>query len=75
MIEINNEGDNITPLFKVRKTENIALIKYFVEQGTDINKKRYEGETPIFSICRSGNETLIKYLAQHRADINKIDIL
>ena len=57
---INKEDyGNRTPLFNACSSGNEALVKYLIEQGTDINKESKYGETPLFN----ANETLVvRYL-------------
>jgi len=56
---------------KIKKIK-IAIIKYLVEHGADINKANfYIRETPLYYACENGNKSIIKYLVEHGADVNK----
>ncbi|KAG4082318.1 hypothetical protein H8356DRAFT_1753770, partial [Neocallimastix lanati (nom. inval.)] len=57
--------------------KNEDRIKYLVEHGADINKKKNRwAKTPRLIACNNENENIIKYLVKHGADIYKvIDIL
>jgi len=58
--------------------KNKDRIKYLVEHGADINKKKKDrwAKTPLLIACNNENENIIKYLVKHGADIYKvIDIL
>ncbi|KAG4095065.1 ankyrin repeat-containing domain protein [Neocallimastix lanati (nom. inval.)] len=63
-----------TPLCIACEKRNEKIIKYLVEQGTDVNKGNNRAETPLHDACNNENEDLIKYLVEHGADINKENI-
>jgi len=47
------------------------MVKYLIEQGSDINQENWIGETPLINACKKGNEAMVKYLIEQGADINK----
>ena len=72
---INKEGLNILH-FAVRMLPDMSFIKFFVENGVDVNQKSTESETPLHSIAlrlhpySSINYNIIDYLLKNNADIN-----
>lgn len=47
------------------------LVKYFIEKGSDVNKKNCDGDTPLHMAARNKNMKIIKILIDHKA---KLDI-
>ena len=67
---LTNSGKYLINEFN-KKYINIHIVKYLVENESDINDYNKDGETPLFYACKNGNETLVKYLVERGADINK----
>ena len=69
-----NKGNYKTPLITLcqQKEINPELIKYFVEQGADVNNGS-DYSKPLFALCQHEeiNVELIKYFVDHGADVNK----
>ncbi|OUM60369.1 hypothetical protein PIROE2DRAFT_36401, partial [Piromyces sp. E2] len=63
------EGE--TPLFHACSFENENIVRFLVEQGSDIHKQNRYGGTPLFYACETGNEPIVKYLVEQGSDINK----
>ena len=84
---INSYYNHYTPLYYAVEANNTEAVKYFIEQGADINLPRYKchapgrlildcapGESlPVISIAleKDKNPEIIKILIENGADINK----
>ena len=51
---------------------NLSLVKYFIENGADVNAKsnKRPNETPLHVAAFNGHLEVIKYLIEHGADVN-----
>jgi len=63
--------DNCVIIVEKSRCVDMAIVKYLVEHGTDINKENKNGETPLHFAIRLRIERLVKYLVEHGADIHK----
>ncbi len=73
-IKVSNSA-GYTPLHFAAKENNLDLIKYFLEQGAEIDKRNtIDGKTPLMlAIEENSNFTLLELLIAKGADINKRD--
>jgi len=49
---------------------DIALVKYLIKQGADVNKAT-QWYDPLIVACTYNEETIVKYLIEHGANPNK----
>jgi ankyrin repeat protein/beta-lactamase regulating signal transducer with metallopeptidase domain len=52
---------------------NLAKVKRFIEDGTDVNAKDKGGQTPLFWAVLAGNNDVAKFLIDKGADVNAKD--
>ena len=52
---------------------DLAKVKRFIEEGTDVNAKDKGGETPLFSAVCAENSDVTKFLIAKGADVNAKD--
>lgn len=77
---VNNELKGLidyyepTHLFAVVRSENLTLIKDFLEKGIDPNIEDSDGITPLMVAAELGNNDLFKLLLEHGADCYKKNI-
>ena len=69
---INIEFDEGTSVLSMAILyNNIELVKFIIEQGTDVNSKDRDGDgTPLYWACVQEDTEIIKLLLEHGADIN-----
>ena len=67
-------GDN--PLHYACNNLSVEMIKYFVENKTDINSKNFNDVTPLHYICKHKSASLenIKYFIENKAELNNKNI-
>ena len=73
------ENFNLTTLFNSEKNNKyiIKLLKLFIPNGADVNKKNERGQTALFKAMGSsydGSEKTVEYLLQNNADATITDI-
>jgi ankyrin repeat protein len=49
--------------------DNLDMVKFFVENGCDINLKNKSGFTPLHIACENGNKPIVSYLLQKNANM------
>jgi len=59
----------LTPLHYAA-TNNLEVVKFFVQKGADIDAQGFNGTTPLYSSARFGKIEIAKYLLDTGADIN-----
>ena len=59
-----------TALMKACAAQNLELVKFFLEAGSDINAKDNAGWTALTIACLRGNKEIAKFLLESGADIN-----
>ena len=52
------------------ETDNLDLVRVFVEQGADINIPNDNGDTPLIDAADLGKIGILKYLLENGADVN-----
>ena len=52
------------------RTGDLAKVKRFIEEGTDVNVKDKVGQTPLFSAVLADNNDVVKFLIAKGADVN-----
>jgi len=67
--KINKDGR--TPLFIACQEGHIAIVKYLVDHGANLNREDYDGWTPLYFACKKEYIIIVKYLVDHGANINK----
>jgi len=67
------DGYGYTPLNRAVVINNIALVKFLVEKGADVNFTYVSGYTysPLYLAARTGNFEIVKYLVENGADVKK----
>jgi len=56
-----------------KKNIDVNIIKYLIENGSDINAKNWKGETPLILSAKHLHLEIIRYLIENGADINAKD--
>ncbi|OUM65145.1 hypothetical protein PIROE2DRAFT_41965, partial [Piromyces sp. E2] len=68
--KVDRWGD--TPLMKSFEKGDETMIKFLIENGANVNKKKCKwGSTPLMETCRIGNENIVKFLIKHGANVKK----
>jgi len=58
-------------LFKTCRNGHIAIVKYLIEHGVDVNKENNNDESPLYFAFMERQEDIVKYLVEQGANINK----
>lgn len=58
-------------IWEAARQGRLQMVKNFVENGTKVDEKGFEGETPLHSAASGGNLAVVKYLVEKGADINE----
>jgi ankyrin repeat protein len=76
IIEIENDVNQCVaalPIHAVIMTENIKLVEYFIEKGSDINIEAHGvGVTPIMRCVQYGYSNMLEEIINYGAKLNKI---
>lgn len=68
----NNEGTN--PLHAIAsKSDDLSILKYFIDKGVDVNQQNKEGITPFMNATKNNDLAIIIFLADHVKDLNTVD--
>ena len=65
--------DNTLLHLAMEKEVNLAVVKYLVSQGADVNVKNKWGKTPLYEAALNGNIEIVKFLVAEGADVNAKD--
>jgi hypothetical protein len=60
-------------LYAAASNNNSEMVKYFVENGADVNTIGNNGETPLYLAVFFNKLDLVTYLVEHGADVNTTD--
>ena len=58
-----------TPLHEAAKWGHLAIVKFFITQGADVNVKGTDGRSPIHLAIERGNKDVIELLTRHGAKL------
>ena len=77
LTQIMDQGGNITAkslsgdsalIMAGWKTNNLALIKFLVQHGADLNAANNNGDTPLIDAAYLGKTEILRYLLEQGAD-------
>ncbi len=60
----------ISTIHVATRAGDLAKVKRFIEEGTDVNARDKGGETPLFSAVLADNDDVAKFLLDKGADVN-----
>ena len=67
----NPDARGFTPLVMATYSDQVAVTKYFLEQGAPVNyQDPMIGNTALMGVCFKGNIEMIQLLLEHGADVN-----
>lgn len=67
---INTIYESKSPLYAASLHGNIALVKYFLNQGANPNQLCYESVSPLFIAAQEGHEKIVALLLNYQANPN-----
>ncbi|EDW80634.1 uncharacterized protein Dwil_GK11460 [Drosophila willistoni] len=70
----DNSFHYVTPLWAAVVSGRLAMVKYLVRIGCDINATSDSGSTPVRSACYMTHVDIVKFLVENGADIKKPNI-
>ena len=63
----------ISTIHLAARAGDLARVKRFMEEGTDVNARDKGGETPLFSAVQADNDDVARFLIAEGADVNARD--
>ncbi|MHB8520487.1 MAG: ankyrin repeat domain-containing protein [Limisphaerales bacterium] len=78
MNSANNRGPGFTPLYDAAGQDRIAVAKYLLAHGANVNSQddigfNRSGVTPLYAAVRKGHKSMAELLLAHGANINAKD--
>ncbi len=70
---LNNHNEGKNALNIAIEKGNFHIVKFFVENGVDIEIRNTNGETALLTAARFSNDEIIRYLMENNADTGVID--
>ncbi|XP_032596317.1 protein fem-1 homolog C isoform X2 [Drosophila grimshawi] len=70
----DNSFHYVSPLWAAVVSGKLAMVKYLVRVGCDINATSDSGSTPVRSACYMTHTDIVKFLVENGADIKKPNI-
>eukprot|EP01113_Clastostelium_recurvatum_P029462 TRINITY_DN3554_c0_g3_i1.p1 TRINITY_DN3554_c0_g3~~TRINITY_DN3554_c0_g3_i1.p1 ORF type:complete len:546 (-),score=115.91 TRINITY_DN3554_c0_g3_i1:80-1717(-) len=64
------DGDGTTPLHNAVGENNMAMVRFLLEVGADINAKSHLGYTPLHTAALSGYKDIMHVLTESGADVD-----
>nr|prf alpha latrotoxin [Latrodectus tredecimguttatus] len=68
VVDIEDKNSD-TPLNLAAQNSHIDVIKYFIDQGADINTRNKKGLAPLLAFSKKGNLDMVKYLFDKNANV------
>ena len=70
--KVDNDGNN-SPLFVAAINGQMAVVKFLLAQGADVNTATFDGATPLLITASHGKLAVVHCLLEHGADKDKAD--
>lgn len=72
---VNSESSTLggTPLFYAAGGDHVAIAKYLIDVGAEVNRKDLRGWTSLHNAAKSGSVDMVKLLSLKKADVNAKD--
>jgi ankyrin repeat protein len=68
--DVNYSKDGISLLQWASNNGNLAMVRYLVEHGADINRRGFDNRTALIIAAEVENFDIIRYLVEHGANVN-----
>jgi ankyrin repeat protein len=67
---LNAENSGNTPLLHAATENLLAVAKFLIEQGADVNRKGSGGDNALLRAAQAGHKAMVELLLDHQANVN-----